>query len=1391
MQPPHRTASPGASCPPSASGGPNNFRRQRSHKNTGVMAMVGQPPPAQPLTDPFAFGRQVATSPMAGAPSSSPLPTQNPSASTYLQAGMGQGQQQTQPLDSAQAAFTPLGPPQSSTPEVCLFTPNSAMGCVPFPGQLPAPPSHAPHSAEEGYFNSSEPAPSITQRPRPMSSAPVPGQGPYSQDYRGEPNPQAIPFQPVPGASPLWAHNPRSCPPSVQNYFQPTSDPPPQAYHGPSQIPPHMPFLHLVSPLHTQQQAQPQQQSQLSPQLPDGPPNSQCSRPLGANALQQHNSHFQNQGYLSQSSAPQEPWFNQPNQAYHQMGAGPSRTRPDSSGSQYWPDSAGSHQGFNCGSATAPVPDGTISMFFKGNDVENEETLAGEGGRSVNGLQALQPSHNQVMTSSLLYAHPVAGAEAPQFDHAPFQKVDQLLPYMANANFPGTGILTQQDPAEAQFDHVENLECVPNQEVLPSEPQCSPAAAAAHAGDRYEAGPNLETPDSVPRPIRSASVCSSYSNVSHCSSTSTRRHQGVVGTFIQQESLQPSDDTHSTATALGYFEQIDTSPSGNAAAACQHISGRVYHSQTPTPSPPKPTGVFQASANSSFEPVCSHSVGVRPVEVDRARMVVESCSDLMAGNLEQPPDNVENVYVAAAVDSHAGIGVPPLGYPMSHSLSRPSSRAHVAHRPCESPATTLWAQQDPTSLGANILLAPAAPLVLAPLREPSAEVIQPPEDGPLDLQPPHRAPPPSHEPTENQENPPKVSEGELSNSQSSVGYASLLVSESLYQPVLIAPPISSDSVIPTINPALATYQNQYQPIAPRESNLSVISPPQFQGSDAAQPGSIKSTNQNLLFAHALVSFSSASSQSPINLARDVREEVRPEIKTPSSHSQAARLPLSQGQSMGGDSHSSLPVNSQSDPAAALSHAPAALNHTEQSNYELLDFSMHQSKITNQTGGQPPPSLQQGLPLASNAPGFYLQITKDAQQGARGTVAPPQGQPGAHPFPAHPLRPPSSLGSEQGYVPPPPPPGQIFGGYYGGAYPEYTDGRAPYPPAPYPPASVDLRAQQYYQDDPYRKADPRYSRYDGANPAYPPYREHQPERPSSRTSQNSNRPNSRQGLSPEDYQRAKRSAYDDYYAEHYKNQYGERSRWDTCNTAAGAYDPRYRDYYDQNYWYNYNPEAYRGREAAYYNQQPAQLYPAGHARTQGYDDQWRYYPGYDTSFDDDYLRQRNPYGDDFDRRSAHSEQSAHSLHSSHSHHSRRSSFSSHSQQSQVYRSQPDLTAVYNPTVSTLPLDYSYGQFPEHNEPGQSFSQYSFPSGYQAKNSIWVAAEQPPPRPVTPEKFSVPHRCARFGSGGHLIEVLPNLPSAGQPALVEIHNVETMLQDTQEQSELRSFPGPLLK
>uniref|UniRef100_A0A8C7KYK4 Protein transport protein sec16 n=1 Tax=Oncorhynchus kisutch TaxID=8019 RepID=A0A8C7KYK4_ONCKI len=1153
MQPPPRTGPPGASGPPPAGVGPNAFRRTRPHKHTGAAVMAGLT--AQPMTDPFAFGRQ-APPPMATGhlppPNNSPLPLQALPPGMYHQAGMGQGLHQPQPLDSAQAGAVPLGPPPPSTPGVSILTPHGTASPVPFPGQQPGPPGHAPPSAEQGYFNSREPAPSMTPGHLPMASAPMSGQAPYGQDHGGDHHPQAMPFKPVPPVLSQWVPDHGSRPPSVQNYFQPTSDPLPQVCNAPpqSQISPHTPLPHNTPPTHPQQQHQPQP----PPQHPDRPTSSQWPDLAGANTPQQHNAHFQAQTYFSQSSDTLDSWFNQHPQdlVYHQMGAGPGLARPDSARTHYRHDSAGSHHGSHYGSyhASTPgpapvpfIPDGTISMFFKGNDVENEETLAGEGARAVNGLQDFQPSHNhQQMSSPQPQANPVVGAEATHSYRGPPPQAGQSLTYMNDGNFPGAGKPIQQKPAEAQFDHVENLECVPNQEVLPSEPQSNPAVAAAHGGDCYEAGPNLETPDSVPRPIRSASVSSSYSNLSHGSGTGTvpRRHQGVVGTFIQQESPRPSEDAFSSAAAGGYFEQIDTSPAGDMAVAYQSIPERMCHSQPPTPSPPKPTGIFQASANSSFEPVRSHSVAVRPAEVDRARMVAERGSDSLPGNLEQPPDNLENIYGAATGHTQAGdgAGAPPLAYPLSHSHSRPSSRAHVAHRPCESPATTLWAQHDPASLGTNILLVPAAPPVLAPLREPSAEVIQPPEDGSLDLQPPQHAPPPSQHPSENLENPPKVSEGDTSDSQPNLGYASLLVSESLHQPVLIAPPTSNYSVIPPSNPALAANQ-----VSPREATVPVRPPSQAQGASAAQPGCVSKL----------------------------------------------------------------------------------VNGTVHSN----EFEIGMGTVTS----------------TYSDPVFLTQVLGKTTQ------------PCSHVY----VLPHSNL--TMFFVP---------------------------------------------QDDPYMIADPRYGRYEGANPAYPPYREPQPERPSSRTSQYSDRPSS--SVVPPNMAKS------------------------SSNGVSVC-------------------------------------------RPQGYDDKWRYYPGYDASFDDDYRRQRDQYKDDFDRRSVHSEQSAHSLHSSQSHRSRRSSFSSRSQQSEVYRSQPDLTAVYDPTVSTLPVDYSYGQYPEQMDPGQSFSQYPYTSA--------------PPRPVTPEKYSVSHRCARFGPGGQLIQVLPNLPSAGQPALVEIHNMETMLQDTPDQSELRSFPGPLLK
>ncbi|XP_041481435.1 protein transport protein Sec16A-like isoform X2 [Lytechinus variegatus] len=69
--------------------------------------------------------------------------------------------------------------------------------------------------------------------------------------------------------------------------------------------------------------------------------------------------------------------------------------------------------------------------------------------------------------------------------------------------------------------------------------------------------------------------------------------------------------------------------------------------------------------------------------------------------------------------------------------------------------------------------------------------------------------------------------------------------------------------------------------------------------------------------------------------------------------------------------------------------------------------------------------------------------------------------------------------------------------------------------------------------------------------------------------------------------------------------------------------------------------------------------------------------------------------------------------------------------------------------------------------------------------------PPPERRTPVKHSLPHVIARFSPGGQLIKVLPNVPADGMPAMVEIHNVETMVEHCDEIAVYKGYPGPLIK
>lgn len=860
-------------------------------------------------------------------PSSTPPQMQALPNTTQSQAGPG-------------LPLQPLSPPaalpdssSSSLPGVTLFNPQGAASSSAHP-----PPATG---GEQSYFNSRD------QIPPQVASGPIPSQTASNQEFQGRPPSQPLPFQPAPSLYPSsqWASDHGSRPPSVQNYYQPTNDPPPfdlppqnQIYPPNPQAAHHNTISPSMQPGHPHVQAPPPLQnpaSTLNTQWPDL--NTQHHH---------HNPPFQAPSYFSQSSAPQEPWFNQPasDSGYHQMGKSIPPPQPDIAAAQHMPN-----LGPDIASGPAPVPypheAGTLSMFFKG-DVENEETLAGERSQAVNGAYGSAPHHTHQQANS------------SQGDDQPAPPPDLSHPqYMNDDNYASQGYT--QKPSDTQDHHAENLEYVPNQEVLPSETHSNPAAASV---EQFETGPNLETPDSISRPIRSASVSSNYSNISHGSGTATRRHQGVAGTFIQQESPRLSDEASVSAAPGRYFEQIDTSPAG-VSCPQQNSLEQMWPS---TPSPPKPTGNFQASANSSFEPVRSHGVGVRPPEVDKAKMEAEGGADSTPGNLEQPPDNMENIYGSGHSLPVASGTVPLLTNPVVHSHSRPSSRAFGASRPCESPATTLWAQNDPASLSTNILLAPAAPTILAPLREPSTDVIQPPEDGPLDLQLLQRPDEMSQHHSENLENPPKVSEADPTDSQVNLGYASLLVPESLQQPVLIAPPVSTYSVIPSSTSAQTPGQ-----ISKKETTPPVRTLTQGQAASTSQSASVTSS-QNPLFVPGPISFSSvASKQGPLNLTRNGME-AKSDLTAP-PQPQPTHPPLSRGQSLGGDTHAGLQVNSQ----ASLMTAPVS-NHNQRSNYELLDFSMHQSQAQSQACG-PPPSLHES-PQSTN--GFYLQVTKDAQQGIK-------------------------------------------------------------------------------------------------------------------------------------------------------------------------------------------------------------------------------------------------------------------------------------------------------------------------------------------------------------------------------------------------------------------------
>ncbi|XP_048821728.1 protein transport protein Sec16A isoform X6 [Lagopus muta] len=1316
MQQPPQTVPAGAAAPPPAGIARNTYWRSTSlSKRANATAA-----PVQPVTDPFAFGRQTPqgfTAPLDNPSKGNALVMQSSSPAAFPQPAVVHA-------SPAHVGDNPHGlhpslPASVSQPGANSSTFSNVPMPAPSPGYVTNSTADVHPNADLGLHGSAVPSHynagtalenSFSVHPGMVSMSNKPG---GRQDVSRDPSdvssgpPATALFPPAP-QQPVsqWRPVQGNLQSPVRN-FVPYSEP-----HSQTDI--HNVSQSSVSTSHPP----PQTNLQRGP-VHQGVPQNAVQAPLavgcekngknGSANSGHHMNSFQPGNVFRQNTETTNAWLNQPyqEQFYPQTPLQDSSSViPTAQENNLQKQSPGMSEASN-----RPIPtdqdSGTLSMFFKGDEAENEEILSSEKNYMVEKPEfACQPH------SSPLYHQPGHPQRAPanvlsQAQMGTGSANEMIQKGMDVQYFPK--ILSQQEAQAAkqsmfvsdgkagvgdapgnggsQYENVENLECIQNQEVLPSEPRNMNASSPSAHPDLYrygslpgqvlpknavvshaEGGPNLEAPDSLAHPVRPDSVSSNYSNISHRSASSSARPQEQIGTFIQQESGKPDEESSAC-----FFKQIDSSPLGDDSSEMN--PNKSYHgnlSQPPTPSPPKPTGVFQTSANSSFEPVRSHGVGIKPAEIDQAKMVVElrenhpnqkntkkgtAMPAASPGNLEQPPDNLETIFMPQvyplplAVSGEAGNTLhsgPVTENMQSLSERRSSTRAQGAIKKCDSPATTLWAHNELPNFGGNVLLAPAAPAVYVPAKQ-TVEVIQPPEEGLSNQQPTKPgsiAVQPSQDgniSSENLENPPKLGEEEALQSQ-------------------------------------VTKDVQHQAVPDRAVQGALPSQPQMQ---------------------------------------------------------AAQMPASSGQS-------SASSNYQTAAGPRGTQASQQCENQEPRNQEASSAQLP-SPDKQPGSGQPSAAVAPTAPATTGQPAL-----PSAQQDLQ--------------------RPPLPQTPQDAFGPPQNP-------YYYYRHP-YDAYQPPYPP-PYPPPDPRTAAHLYYLEDSYGQYDPRYRYYDSSSTAYmepSSYRYSEPERPSSRASHCSDRPSSRQGY-PEDYYA--KTGWADYYPGYYPStyDYGDPSRWERYSSA---YDPRYRDprSYDQRYLYDGEHNPYQKREA----------YPYSN-RHDRYEDRWRYDPRFTGSFDDETEPPRDPYGDEFDRRSVHSEHSGHSLRSSHSVHSHRSSFSSRSQQSQLYRSNHDLTAnVYETAAQAVPLhtDYPYGGYAPNFDGQQPFTDYGYPT-----ETGWSAVDQVPLRPLTPEKFSVPHLCARFGPGGFLIKVLPNLPSEGQPALVEIHSMETMMQHSPEQEEMRAFPGPLAK
>lgn len=119
---------------------------------------------------------------------------------------------------------------------------------------------------------------------------------------------------------------------------------------------------------------------------------------------------------------------------------------------------------------------------------------------------------------------------------------------------------------------------------------------------------------------------------------------------------------------------------------------------------------------------------------------------------------------------------------------------------------------------------------------------------------------------------------------------------------------------------------------------------------------------------------------------------------------------------------------------------------------------------------------------------------------------------------------------------------------------------------------------------------------------------------------------------------------------------------------------------------------------------------------------------------------------------------------------------------------------NEEIST----YYLGTLENSKNSGLSSSSYElsqYMNGAEHSNSVSLADHTSDGEPVrqtsAPLKYSIPHAVVSFGPAGQLIRVNPGLSTQENVSQLEVHSLEVILSETQEQQEMRNFPGPLTR